>query len=60
MAQPEDLGALVSLIAVGAGFVVAYAFIKKIGHWFFKPLTDVLPADTNLIFISYQEAFFFI
>jgi len=49
-----------SLIAAGVGFALSYAFIKQIGNWFFKPLFSVLPAHTNLIFTSYQEAFFFI
>ena len=49
-----------SLIASGIGFALSYAFIKPIGNWFFQPLYKVLPEQTNLIFISYQEAFFFI
>ena len=49
-----------SFIAAGAGFAVAYAFIKDIGNWFFRPLFEVLPEQTSLIFTSYQEAFFFI
>jgi Sec-independent protein secretion pathway component TatC len=49
-----------SLIASSIGFAVSYAYIKEIGNWFFKPLFKVLPEDTSLIFISYQEAFFFI
>jgi sec-independent protein translocase protein TatC len=49
-----------SFIATGIGFVLAYAFIKEIGNWFFKPLYKVLPDQTSLIFMSYQEAFFFI
>ena len=49
-----------SLIAAGIGFVVSYTYIKEIGNWFFKPLFKVLPEQTSLIFISYQEAFFFI
>ena len=49
-----------SLIAAGIGFVVSYVYIKEIGNWFFKPLFKVLPEQTSLIFISYQEAFFFI
>jgi sec-independent protein translocase protein TatC len=48
-----------SFIAAGAGFAVAYAFIKDVGDWFFKPLFEVLPDQTSLIFTSYQEAFFF-
>ena len=48
-----------SFIAAGVGFTVAYAFIKDIGDWFFRPLYEVMPEQTSLIFISYQEAFFF-
>ena len=49
-----------SFIAAGVGFAVSYVFIKQIGNWFFKPVYEVLPDKTSLIFISYQEAFFFI
>lgn len=49
-----------SFIAAGIGFAVSYAFIKDIGNWFFKPLYEVMPDQTSLIFTSYQEAFFFI
>jgi sec-independent protein translocase protein TatC len=49
-----------SFIAVGIGFALSYSFIKDIGDWFFKPLFKVLPDQSNLIFTSYQEAFFFI
>lgn len=48
------------LIAVGLGFAVSYSFAKEIGRWFLKPLFDVLPEQSSLIFVSYQEAFFFI
>lgn len=51
---------IISFIAIGIGFCLSYAFIKPIGTLFFKPLTDVLPQDTSLIFTSYQEGFFFI
>jgi len=51
---------IVSFIAVAIGFCVSYAFIKPIGIWFFRPLTEVLPEGTTLIFTSYQEGFFFI
>ena len=50
---------LVSLLAVGVGFSISYYFIQDIGFWFLKPLFDVLPDDSSLIFTSYQEAFFF-
>ena len=49
-----------SFAAVFLGFCLAYIVIRPIGTWFFKPLTEVLPDGTSLIFISYQEGFFFI
>lgn len=51
---------VVMIIAVVAGFAVAYYFIMDIGRWFLAPLYEVLPKGTTLIFTSYQEAFFFI
>ncbi len=51
---------IISLAAVAAGFAVAYGCIRPIADWFFRPLIRVLPADKSLIFISYQEGFFFI
>ncbi len=48
-----------SLLAVIVCFSVSYYYIDPIGDWFFKPLFDVLPEGSSLIFISYQEAFFF-
>ncbi|MBW2466088.1 MAG: twin-arginine translocase subunit TatC [Deltaproteobacteria bacterium] len=51
---------IASFIAAGIGFAVSYAFIKDVGNWFFKPLFEVMPEQTSLIFVSYQEAFFFI
>ncbi|MBU0675248.1 MAG: twin-arginine translocase subunit TatC [Proteobacteria bacterium] len=51
---------IVSLLAVTAGFAVCYSFIREIGFWFLKPLAEVLPEHSSLIFTSYQEAFFFI
>ncbi|CAK8715080.1 hypothetical protein KKHLCK_04170 [Candidatus Electrothrix laxa] len=60
----EHLGELrscliISLAAAAVGFAVAYSFIRPIADWFFQPLIRVLPADKSLIFISYQEGFFF-
>ncbi|AGF79046.1 Sec-independent protein secretion pathway component TatC [Desulfocapsa sulfexigens DSM 10523] len=49
-----------SLLVIILGFVASYAFIKPIGTWFFKPLIEVLPDNSSLIFTSYQEGFFFI
>ncbi len=51
---------IISFIAVFIGFCLSYTVIRPIGTWFFKPLTDVLPEGTSLIFTSYQEGFFFI
>jgi sec-independent protein translocase protein TatC len=51
---------IISLAAVAAGFAVAYSFIRSIADWFFRPLVQVLPENKTLIFISYQEGFFFI
>jgi Sec-independent protein secretion pathway component TatC len=49
-----------SLLAVAVGFAAAYFFVEKIGYWFLKPLYEVLPEQSSIIFTSYQEAFFFI
>lgn len=51
---------VISLAFVVVGFAGAYYFIRPIADWFFRPLVKVLPEDKTLIFISYQEGFFFI
>lgn len=51
---------LVSFGASFIGFCIAYGFIRPISYWFLKPLVEVLPSGTSLIFTSYQEGFFFI
>ncbi|MBW1636907.1 MAG: twin-arginine translocase subunit TatC [Deltaproteobacteria bacterium] len=51
---------IISFIAVFIGFCLSYTVIRPVGTFFFKPLTDVLPEGTSLIFTSYQEGFFFI
>ena len=51
---------IISLAAIVVGFTGAYNYVEAIGVWFFKPLTDVLPQGSSLIFTSYQEGFFFI
>ncbi len=51
---------VVSMIAAGIGFGLAYSVIEPVADWFFKPLVAVLPAGSSLIFTSYQEGFFFI
>jgi len=50
---------IISLIAVGVGFAISYSFSQEIGAWLFKPLFEVLPDKSSLIFTSYQEGFFF-
>ncbi len=50
---------IISFIAVFIGFGISYGFIRPIGSWFFRPLVEVLPEGTSLIFTSYQEGFFF-
>lgn len=51
---------LISIGAIVAGFALAYSFIRPLADLFFKPLVEVLPENQSLIFISYQEGFFFI
>ncbi|HDL98376.1 MAG TPA: preprotein translocase [Desulfobacteraceae bacterium] len=51
---------IISLGMIAVGFAVAYNFIRPISDWFFRPLMEVLPAGKTLIFVSYQEGFFFI
>ncbi len=51
---------VISIGTVAVGFALAYNFIRPISDWFFRPLMEVLPAGKTLIFVSYQEGFFFI
>ncbi len=51
---------IISFITIFIGFAASYCVIKPIGGWFFKPLLEVLPDSSSLIFTSYQEGFFFI
>ncbi len=47
-----------SIIAIVIGFCVCYAFIEPIFALLSKPLEEVVPPGTSLIFTSYPEAFF--
>ncbi len=47
-----------SLIAICVGFVLCYAIIEPIFSFLAKPLDDILPPGTTIIFTSYPEAFF--
>jgi sec-independent protein translocase protein TatC len=49
---------IISLIAVGIGFVISYIFSKEIFHLLMIPLIKVLPAGASMIFTSLPEAFF--
>jgi sec-independent protein translocase protein TatC len=46
-----------SLIAVGVGFVIAFAFIERIFAFIMKPLQEVLPEGGKLIYTEPTEAF---
>lgn len=48
------------LAATAAGFAVCYPFAEELGEFIFRPLKEVLPPGSSLIFTSYQEGFFFI
>ncbi len=50
---------IISLIAAFVGFALAYSVIQPVADWFFAPLVQVMSAQKSLIFISYQEGFFF-
>jgi Sec-independent protein secretion pathway component TatC len=49
-----------SLLATVVGFSLCYSFSTELGQLLFKPLDEVMPAGSSLIFTSYQEGFFFI
>ena len=47
-----------SLIAVGVGFVVSYAFADRIFNFLTSPLTQAMPEGSHIIYTSLPEAFF--
>jgi sec-independent protein translocase protein TatC len=49
---------IISLIAVGIGFVISYIFSKEIFQLLMIPLIKALPAGANMIFTNLPEAFF--
>ena len=49
---------ILSFIAIGAGFILCYAFADSIFNILAAPLIKVMPAGGSLIFISVAEAFF--
>jgi sec-independent protein translocase protein TatC len=49
---------IVSFVAVGIGFFIAYFFKEKLFEVLMKPLTDVMGEGDKLIFTNLPEAFF--
>ena len=49
---------IISLIAIGAGFIICYIFSKEIFQFLMIPLQKTLPPGTSMIFTSLTEAFF--
>ncbi len=49
---------IISLIAVGIGFVICYIFSKEIFQLLMIPLQRTLPSGSSMIFTSLPEAFF--
>lgn len=47
-----------SLLALAAGFAIAYYFIDPIFDAVAKPLKQVLPEGSSIIFVAYSEGFF--
>lgn len=47
-----------SLLALVVGFAIAYYFIDSIFDIIAKPLKQVLPEGSNIIFVAYSEGFF--
>ncbi len=48
---------IVCAIAIGIGFVISYVFSKQLFSFLILPLTEVLPADSHLIFTNLPEMF---
>jgi sec-independent protein translocase protein TatC len=49
---------IVSLIAIGIGFIVCYIFSREIFQFLMMPLHKALPAGASMIFTTPAEAFF--
>lgn len=47
-----------SFIAVGAGFLISYAYIEQIFEFLMRPLIQVMPPGSPLVFTSLTEGFF--
>ena len=49
---------IISIVAVGVGFLVSYAFSQEIFAILARPLQKVMPPESTLIFTALPEAFF--
>jgi sec-independent protein translocase protein TatC len=49
---------IVSLVAVGIGFIICYIFSKEIFEFLMMPLQRALPSGATMIFTTPAEAFF--
>ena len=49
---------IISFVAVGVGFALAYTFSSEIFEWLVQPLIRVLPPGDKLVFTALPEAFF--
>ncbi|MFH1757352.1 MAG: twin-arginine translocase subunit TatC, partial [Pseudomonadota bacterium] len=47
-----------SFLAIGVAFALCYAFIKPIVEILMRPLVQVLPQGSTLVFTAVPEAFF--
>jgi len=47
-----------SFLAIGVSFAISYAFIKDIVEILMRPLVQVLPQGSSLVFTAVPEAFF--
>jgi sec-independent protein translocase protein TatC len=49
---------IICFVAIGVGFLIAYAFSFQIFEWLVQPLIGVLPPGDKLVFTALPEAFF--
>jgi sec-independent protein translocase protein TatC len=49
---------IISFVAAGIGFAIAYSFSSEIFEWLVRPMIKVLPPGDKLVFTALPEAFF--
>jgi len=49
---------IICFVAIGIGFLIAYAYSTQIFEWLVQPLIGVLPPGDKLVFTALPEAFF--